>query len=132
MRSPLAKRASLRVLFLIALGAGAACTRDAAGDRAAADSVLARDLALAGQQTAAQPTFQDTTVAPTPAPSKDRQRVVEQAPAPRRRAPARIPTRQTPQPQPQPVAQTPAPQPQPITMHPAVAPAPVAGPASSP
>ena len=130
MKFPLAKAASLRVVFFIALGAAAACTRNTARDRAAADSVLARDLALAGQQTTAQPTFQDTTIAPTPAPAAQRQRVVEQEPAPRRRAPARIPSRQTPTSQP--VAQTPPPQPQPIDAHPVAAPSPVAGPATAP
>jgi hypothetical protein len=130
MRFPLAKVASLRVVFFIALGAAAACKRDSARERAAADSVLARDLALAGQQTAVQPTFQDTTIAPTPAPAHavERQRAVEQEPAPKRRAPARIPSRQAPQP----VAQTPPPQPEPINARPAAAPLPVAGPATAP
>ena len=124
MKIPLAKAASLRVVFFIALGAGAACTRDTARERAAADSVLARDLALAGQQTAAQPTFQDTTIAPVPTPAPQRQRAVEKEPAPRRRAPARIPNRQAPAPQP--VAQTPLPQPEPINAHPVAAAAPPA------
>jgi hypothetical protein len=131
MRFPLAKSASLRVAFFIALGAAAACKRDSAQERAAADSVLARDLALAGQQTPAQPTFQDTTIAPTPAPARaaERQRV-EQEPAPKRQAPARKPSRHAPEPQP--VAQTPLPQPEPINARPAAAPSPVAGPATAP
>ena len=130
MKIPLAKAASLRVVFFIALGAGAACTRDTARERAAADSVLARDLALAGQQTAAQPTFQDTTIAPVPTPAPQRQRAVEKEPAPRRRAPARIPNRQAPAPQP--VAQTPLPQPEPIDTRPVAATSQAAAPAAAP
>jgi hypothetical protein len=116
---------------LIAFGAAAACGRDKARDRAAADSVLARDLALAGQQTAVQPSFQDTSVAPTPepAPAKQQQRVVERQPAPRR-APAEIPRRQAPPPRP--VAQTPPPQPAPINALPAPAAAPLSAPAGPP
>jgi YMGG-like Gly-zipper len=131
MKSPLAKVASLRVVTSLALCALAACGRDKASDRASADSALARDLALAGQQTSQQPTFQDTTIAPTPepAPAKQRQRVVEQEPAPRRPAPT--PRRQAPEPQR--VAQTPPPpQPQPITSAPAPAPAAILGPAAAP
>jgi hypothetical protein len=130
MRSPLANAISLRVLSSLALCAFAACGRDKASDRAATDSSLARDLALAGQQTSQQPTFQDTTIAPTPepAPAKQRERVVERAPAPRRQTPQ--PRRQTPEPQR--VAQTPPPQPQPITSVPAPAAAPIAGPAAAP
>src|SRR5215203_661815 len=95
MKSPLAKAASLRVFFLVALGAAAACNRDSTSDRAAADSALARDLALAGQRTTAQPTFQDTSVAPTPkpAPAREQPVVVEREPAPQRRAPREIPRR---------------------------------------
>src|SRR5262249_8068182 len=86
-----------------------------------ADASLARDLALAGQQTAQQPTFQDTTVAPTPA---------KAAPAPKKEAPAPVHTRTTPRHTPEPpkaVAQAPAPQPvvapQPMPTAPAPAPA---------
>lgn len=129
MKSSLAKVASLRVVTSIALCALAACGRDKTSDRASADSALARDLALAGQQTSQQPTFQDTTIAPTPepAPAKQRQRIAEREPEPRRPAP--VPRRQAPEPQR--VAQTP-PQPQPITSAPAPAPAPIAGPAAAP
>lgn len=130
MKSSLAKVASLRVVTSIALCALAACGRDKTSDRASADSALARDLALAGQQTSQQPTFQDTTIAPTPepAPAKQRERVVEREPAPRRPAPA--PRRE--EPQPQRVTQTPQPQPTPINSVPAPAPAPIAGPAAAP
>ena len=129
MTSAPAKSTSLRVALFLVIGAAAACNRDAARDRAAADSVLARDLALAGQQTAAQPSFQDTTIAPTPepAPAKPVSRVVEREPAPRR-APREIPRRQAPAPQP--VTQPPLPQPQPINALPAPAAAPVAAPAA--
>ncbi len=132
MKSSLAKAASLRVVCLIALGAAAACGRDKARDRAAADSVLARDLALAGQQTSVQPTFQDTSVAPKPEPAPAKQQRVVEREAPRR-APAEIPRRRAPAPQ-QPVAQTPPPQPQPqpINALPAPAAAPIAAPAAAP
>src|SRR3954452_18338288 len=87
MQSPLAKAASLRVLT-VAIVALAACHRDR-DPRAASDSALARDLALAGQQTQAAPTFQDTTVAPPPEPERIKTRpvTVEREPAPRTQAP---------------------------------------------
>ena len=131
MKSPLAKAASLRVFAFISLAAVAACNRDAARD-AATDSSLARDLALAGQQTAAQPTFQDTSVAPAPvpAPAKERQRVVEREPAPKRQSPAA--RRQAPEPVRVVETPPPQPQPQPITSIPAPAPAPAAAPAAAP
>jgi hypothetical protein len=123
MKSP------LRAIVLIALGTAVACNRDNARGRAAADSVLARDLALAGQQTAVQPSFQDTTIAPTPEPARAKPSVVEREPAPRR-APAEIPRRQAPAPQP--VAETPPPQPQPINALPTPTPAPIVAPAAAP
>lgn len=91
------------------------------------DSSLARDLALAGQQTSQPASFQDTSVAPSEA---------KAAPAPKPEAPAPVRHRTAPTPKPQPprrVAETPAPPqeqrapvvaPQPI----APAPAPVAAP----
>ena len=124
-------KSSLAKLLVVALVAAAACGRDAARDRAAADSVLSRDLALAGQQTAVQPTFQDTSVAPTPSPAKQQPRAVEREQAPRR-APREIPRRQAPVSAPQPVTQTPPPQPQPINAIPAPAAAPIAAPAAAP
>ena len=121
-----------RVAFLLALGAAAACNRDNARERAAADSVLARDLALAGQQTAVQPTLSGhqrragaAARAGQAATARRRART-----GARRRAPRRIPRRRAPAPQP--VAQTPPPQPEPINALPAPAAAPVAAPAAAP
>jgi hypothetical protein len=132
MTFPLAKTSSLRVVAFVAFVAAAACGRDKVADRAAADSALARDLALAGQQTSAAPTFQDTTIAPAPqpAPATQQKRSVEREPTPKRRAPeARRPA-----PIPERVAQTPPPQPQPQAVNavPAPTPAPIAGPAIAP
>jgi hypothetical protein len=111
----------------VALVAATACGDKAANARAAADSDLARDLALASSQPAAQPTFQDTTVAPAPTPAK---RVEQAPPAPVRTHTARQPKRQTPRP----VVQTPAPQPvqTPVVMAPTPAPAPAEAPAPAP
>ena len=110
MRNTLAK-----LLFGLALTSAAACG-DKAKETANADSALAADLALASVQTA-QPTFQDTAVAPAPA---------KAAEAPKREAPAPVRTRTAPQPKPQEqVVQAPAPQPQPPAVVPqSVAPAP--------
>src|SRR5262249_28321736 len=59
------KMASFRVAPLAAaLAVAAACSRDA-DKKAQTDSSLARDLALASAQPA-QPTFQDTAIAPAP------------------------------------------------------------------
>ena len=91
------------------------------------DSSLARDLALAGAQTAQPPTFQDTSVAPAQA---------KAAPAPKKEAPAPVHTRTAPKPKREPptaVAQAPAPQqapvvvPQPMTPAPAPAAAAIQG-----
>jgi hypothetical protein len=126
-RMPNAARANvLRACTVgVALFVATACTDRAAKARAAADSDLARDLALASSQPAAQATFQDTTVAPAPTPAK---RVENEPPAPVRTRTARQPKRETPKP----VAQTPAPQPipTPVVMAPAAAPAPAPAPAS--
>jgi hypothetical protein len=90
------------------LGLGA-CSEHS-GSRVATDSSLARDLALAGQQTA-QPTFQDTTIAPTPAPAAHTNRD-EQTPTrsrvarnPRNRAPQPVPPAPAPEPVPAPQVQ---------------------------
>jgi outer membrane biosynthesis protein TonB len=95
-----------------------ACADQAAKKSAGVDSSLSRDLALAGQQTAQTPTFQDTSVAPTPA---------KAAPEPKPEEPAPVRTRTAPpKPKPQPpkaVAQAPAPTPDPA---PVVAPQPIA------
>ena len=128
MKSPLTKAASLRVL-VAALVAVSACRKDDSGSRGS-DSSLALDLALAGQQTAQQPTFQDTTVAPAaePAPTKTEPRVIEREPAPAPRRPAPAPQ---PAPEPQRTAQVPPPQPAPITALPAPVSAPTTGPAAA-
>jgi hypothetical protein len=126
MKSTLAKAASLRALS-VAVCVLAACSRDAATSRATADSALARDLALAGQQTSVAPTFQDTTVAPAPAPApvKREPTAVEHNPAPRPRPTERHtePTHH--------VAQTPPPQPQPTPVSPVPTPAPISIPGPS-
>jgi hypothetical protein len=109
----------------VALLVAAACGDKSAKARAAADSDLARDLALASTQPAAQPTFQDTTVAPSPTPAKH---VEQQTLAPVRTRVARQPKRETPRP----VAQAPAPQPAPIPVSIAPAAAPAALPAPAP
>ena len=109
----------------VALLVAAACGDRSANARAAADSDLARDLALASSQPATQPTFQDTTVAPAPTPAKH---VEQQTLEPVRTRVARQPKRETPRP----VAQTPAPQPAPIPVSVAPAAAPAAIPAPAP
>src|SRR3954471_105376 len=93
-----ATAASIRVCSLAVI-ALSACNRGDA-TRAATDSALARDLALAGQQTQAAPTFQDTTIAPAPEPEriKERPAAVERQPAPR----PRVQRPRAPQPKPQP------------------------------
>ncbi|MGE5101423.1 MAG: YMGG-like glycine zipper-containing protein [Deltaproteobacteria bacterium] len=110
----------------VALLVATACGDRSAKARATADSDLARDLALAGSQPVAQPTFQDTTVAPAPTAAK---RVDKEPPAPVRTHTARQPKRETPRP----VVQTPAPQPAPtpVLAAPVPAPAPAAAPAAS-
>jgi outer membrane protein with glycine zipper len=101
----------------IALVTLAACRDKANGP--GADSTLAKDLALAGQQTA-QPTFKDTAIAPTPSPAS----VAKQAPPAPVKAPAAIKPKPKPKAEvPQKVAQTPPPAP---------APTPVEAPAAAP
>lgn len=81
-----------------ALFVAAACgKRDA--DRAGADSALSRDLTLASAPTA-QPTFQDTAIAPAPA-AATRPTQEPPAPAPVRRRVAPQPRVEAPQPVPQ-------------------------------
>jgi hypothetical protein len=96
MKSPLASPArsarawSIGLILLLA----AACTDKAAKARAVADSDLARDLALAGTQTAApQATFQDTSVAPAPTPASH---VNQEPPAPVRTHTSHKPRMETP------------------------------------
>jgi len=100
--------ASIMLLLMLA-----ACS-DKAKQRATADSDLARDLALAGAQPA-QPTFEDTAVAPAPKPAA---RAKEEPPAPVRTHASTRPVTPTPQPV--------TPQPQPVTVAAPPAPAPTA------
>jgi hypothetical protein len=93
---------------VVALLAAAACS-DKNKATASTDSALAKDLALAGQQTA-QPTFQDTAVAPAPTTA---------APSPKPEVPAPVHTRVAERPQthtPKSVAQAPKPAPAPVTV----------------
>jgi hypothetical protein len=105
---------TLRFSALAATLIVAAACSDKAKSRAATDSALARDLALAGQQTA-QPTFQDTSIAPAPTPAATAkqnppapvQKRTAQAPKPA--APQRVAQAPAPTPVPAPVSQLPAP-----------------------
>lgn len=113
---------SLARLRLVVLGtavvAAAACSgKDA--QRAAADSSLARDLALASAQPA-NPMFQDTAIAPTPEPKPAARSTETPAPVKRRPQPKPVtpPPRHVvqqqapaPEPTPAPVATAPAPEP---------------------
>jgi hypothetical protein len=104
----------------LVLVAAAACS-DKAAKQAAVDSTLAKDLALAGSQTAQQPTFQDTSIAPSPAPAARRQ----EQPAPVKARVAEKPVTHTPRPaSPPPVVQQPAPTQVAQAQAPAPAPAP--------
>ena len=111
MNISMARLGRLRALgFLAALLAAAACT-DKTKSAASTDSALAKDLALAGQQTA-QPTFQDTAVAPAPTTA---------APSPKKEvpAPARMRAAERPQthaPKPTPRVPNPKPAPAPVTV----------------
>jgi hypothetical protein len=105
------------VALLSAAIAATACS-DQAAKQARTDSSLARDLALAGTQTA-QPTFQDTSVSPAP---------VKAAPEKKEPAPL-VRTRTTPpppKPRPETISQ---PAPAPVTTPQVVASAPAAAPA---
>jgi len=107
----------------------AAACGDRAAQKAAADSQLARDLALASQQPSAQPTFQDTAVAPTPTPAPAKE--TAPVPQPKTRTPRRAePRTQAPRPvSPPPPTQTPVVQPTPVAQAPAPAPTPAPTPA---
>jgi hypothetical protein len=116
-------KASFRAASLAtALIVAAACSKDAA-KTAQADSALARDLALASAQPA-QPTFQDTAIAPAPVqagraktpPIPTKTHVDSRPSNPRPRTPApRAPIPQpTEAPAPAPVATVPAPAPAPV------------------
>lgn len=121
---------TIRTVAIGALLAIAACS-DKAKQQAAADSDLARDLALAGAQTMQpQPTFQDTSVAPAP---EQAGRAKNAPPAPTRTHASTKPVVHTPKPvpqspPPQPV-QTQAQAPTPAPIAPAPTPAPAAAPA---
>lgn len=126
----------MRPSSLLVLAALLAACSDKAKSRAAADSDLARDLALASTQTQQQPTFQDTSVAPAPAKAA----VVKEkppAPAPVRTRVAEKPVVHTPKPVPPPQKQqkqqAPAPAPaQVVAQTPAPAPAVVPAPGPAP
>ena len=119
MKTPIAKLCLGLALLTVACG-------DKAKQAAQADSSLARDLALAGQQPAGTQTFQDTAVAPAPA---------KAAPSPKPEAPAPVHKKVAPRPRPEPpkaVAQAPQAQapvvvPQPMAPVQAPAPAPLQG-----
>jgi hypothetical protein len=111
----------------LALACAASCGDRAANARAAADSDLARDLALAGNSSA-QPTFQDTAIAPAPTPAS---RAKANAPAPTRVRAGNTAEPKVQRERPQHVAQTPVqqtpaaiPAPQPAAPAPTPAPAP--------
>jgi hypothetical protein len=96
----------------------AACGDRGAQSKAETDSALARDLALASQQPTAQPTFQDTAVAPTPKPAPAQEKAP--VPQPRSRSPRRPePRAEVPRPvAPPPSTQTPVVQPTQIAQAP--------------
>ncbi len=103
IRLPQSSRAGLAAVALATL---AACGGGGNDQAAATDSALSRDLAIAQQDSMAQPRLQDTAAAPppqaVPAPTPP---VAEPTPAP---APA--PTRPAPRPRPRQRQTTPAPQ----------------------
>ena len=113
-------RAAMLGVALVSL---AACGDRRAADRAAADSALTRDLTLASAPTA-QPTFQDTAIAPAPA-AATRPKQEPPAPAPVRRRVAPQPRVEAPQPVPRQML-PPQPAPQSVVDQPA---APAAAPA---
>lgn len=113
-RARMLRAASIAVVLFTA-----ACA-DKAKSSGAPDTILARDLALAGQQTA-NPTFQDTAVAPTP---KQVDQAPKQVPTPVRTRTAQKPKTQVPRQ----VAQAPRPAP-PIVQPPAAVAAPAPTPA---
>jgi hypothetical protein len=112
---------------LATLMAYAGACGDRGAQKAAADSELTRDLALASQQPSQQPTFQDTAIAPTPKPAPAK----ETAPAPQPRA--RPPRRQQPQTEaPRPVSPPPQPAPVAVTQPTEVVQTPAPAPAAAP
>jgi hypothetical protein len=124
MTTPIAQTTRARVLraasIAVVLLTVAACA-DKAKRTAATDSILARDLALAGQQTA-NPTFQDTAVAPAPKPAAQ---APKEPPAPVRTRTAQKPKTQVPKQ----VAQAPAPAPAPVVQPPTTV---ISAPAAAP
>jgi outer membrane lipoprotein SlyB len=122
MRAQQVRGWSVAGATLIALTV-AGCS-DKTSKTASADSSLARDLALAGTPTA-QPTFQDTAVAPTPVAATN----TKEAPP----APVRTHTAQRPKVEaPRPVEHAPAPQPTPQVVVQAPTPTPAPIPAATP
>ena len=116
-----------RWVTLATVLAYAAACGDRGAQKAAADSQLARDLALASQQPVAQPTFQDTAVAPTPKPAPAKE--TAPVPQPRQRSPRRPePRAETPRPV-SPPPPTPVTVAQPTQVAQAPTPAPAAAPA---
>jgi len=125
MNVSLARLGSLRALAVAAAVLAATACADKNKSNATTDSALAKDLALAGQQTA-QPTFQDTAVAPSPVPAAFNPK--PDAPAPVRSRVAERPERRAPRPQAPKPEPTPAPVTVPQTPMPTVAgPAPIHG-----
>ena len=110
------------VTLVTLMAYAAACGDRGAQSKAAADSDLARDLALASQQPTAQPTFQDTAVAPTPKPAPAKE--TAPVPQPKSRSPRRPePRAEAPQPVSPPPTQAPVVQPTQVAEAPAPAPA---------
>lgn len=115
------------VSLATAMAFAAACGDRGAQSKAAADSELARDLALASQQPTAQPTFQDTAVAPAPKPAPAKE--TAPVPQPKTRAPRRPePRKEVPRPV-SPPAPTPTAVAQPTQVAQAPTPAPTPAPA---
>ncbi len=125
-------RSSVRALRACSLGAMllviASCGDRAAADRAAADSSLARDLALASTQIT-QPTFQDTAMAPAPtqagSASEDAPVHTRSADRPEPRIEARRPVHHREEPAPPPMIE-----PEPTTVVPAPEPATIRAPSA--
>jgi hypothetical protein len=124
MPSMTARGIRLRASFVAVLLLAAACA-DKSRSGPGTDSALARDLALANQQTA-QPTFQDTAVAPAPTPASIAK---NNPPTPARARVGHEPNKPKVE-QPRRVAQAPTTQPTPTVQIPAPAPAPTPAPAA--
>lgn len=120
MMTSTAMQTHTRTWRAFAIGAvligAAACSDRSANVRAQADSELSHDLALAAAQPTQPTNFQDTSVAPTPAPASHAN---EGPPATRQTHAAR--RRRVESPPPRPIAQAPM-QPAPISVQPSPAP----------